>query len=30
MSNAGSILRAFYDAVLQRDMVRARTHLGEH
>ncbi|HET6149232.1 MAG TPA: nuclear transport factor 2 family protein [Polyangia bacterium] len=29
MSNAGSTLKAFYDAVLQRDMPRARTYLAD-
>jgi len=29
MKNAGTILREFYDAVIQRDMPRARTYLDD-
>jgi hypothetical protein len=29
MPNAGTILREFYDAVIQRDMARARTYLDD-
>jgi hypothetical protein len=29
MQDAGSILRQFYDAVIQRDMARARTYLDD-
>ena len=30
MSDAGAILRRFYDAVIQRDMAKARTCLDDH
>jgi len=29
MQNAGTILKQFYDAVIQRDMARARTYLDD-
>ena len=29
MQNAGTVLRQFYDAVIQRDMARARTYLDD-
>jgi SnoaL-like protein len=29
MQNAGTVLRKFYDAVIQRDMARARTYLDD-